>query len=74
LKIRLAAQLGSKALRGDGILTTASGVLAGMTLAALLANSWLGWWWADPVAALVIGAALVIEADRVATNRWGFRP
>jgi hypothetical protein len=28
----------------------------------------LGWWWADPVAALVIAVALATEAIRVATR------
>jgi divalent metal cation (Fe/Co/Zn/Cd) transporter len=63
-KARVASLLGSRALRGDAILTRASAGLAMLTLAALLANSWLGWWWADAGAALVIAAALGTEASR----------
>lgn len=33
-------------------------------LAGLLANAVAGWWWADPVAALVIGAVAVREGRR----------
>ena len=69
-KLRAASRLRSDALRGDAILTAASVGLAAVTLAALLANSWLGWRWADPAAALVIAVALVIEAGRMASKRW----
>ena len=67
-KLRVASALGSRALRGDGVLTTAAAALAAVTLAALILNSTLGWWWADPVAALVIGAALATEGLRVAVR------
>ena len=66
LKLRVASRLGSAALRGDGILTVASAALAAATLAALLVNSALGWWWADPSAALLIALALASEAVRIA--------
>jgi divalent metal cation (Fe/Co/Zn/Cd) transporter len=68
-KWRVAAELGSRALRGDSLLTVASATLAGITLAALLASRWLGWWWADAVAALAIAAALLFEATRAAAYR-----
>ena len=32
-----------------------------MTLAGLALNALLGWWWADPVAALAISVLLVRE-------------
>jgi divalent metal cation (Fe/Co/Zn/Cd) transporter len=70
-KWRVAQELGSKALRGDSLLTAASATLAATTLVALVANGALGWWWADPVAALVIAAALVFEATRAAAYRRG---
>jgi divalent metal cation (Fe/Co/Zn/Cd) transporter len=71
-KLRIAAALSSGALRGDGILTLAAAALAAITLAALIVNSTLGWWWADPVAALVIGVALATEGIRVAVrHRFG---
>jgi divalent metal cation (Fe/Co/Zn/Cd) transporter len=72
LKLRVASRLASQALRGDGILTAASAALAAVALAALLANSAFGWWWADPVAALLIATALAIEATRIAVrHRFG---
>ena len=71
-KLRVASALSSGALRGDGILTLAAAALASITLTALLVNSMLGWWWADPAAALVIGAALAVEGGRVAgRHRFG---
>lgn len=71
-KFRVASALRSGALRGDGILTTAAAALAAVTLAALILNSVLGWWWADPGVALLIGAALSAEGIRVAVrHRFG---
>ena len=71
-KLRVASDLSSGALRGDGILTTAAAALAAVTLAALILNSVLGWWWADPAAALVIGVALGVEGLRVTVrHRFG---
>ena len=63
-KARVASLLRSRALRGDAILTAASAGLALLTLAALVANTSLGWWWADAGAALLIAAALGTEASR----------
>lgn len=72
LKLRVAAALPSRALRGDGVLTVAAAALAAVTLIALLLTSALGWWWADPVAALVIAVALAVEAVRIAVHhRFG---
>ena len=72
MKLRVAGNLGSPALRGDGVLTLAAAALAAITLVALLANSLLDWWWADPAAALVIAIALAAEATRVAVrHRFG---
>jgi divalent metal cation (Fe/Co/Zn/Cd) transporter len=68
-KFRVASALSSVALRGDGVLTTAAAALAAITVVALLGTSVLGWWWADPLAALVIAAALGVEAIRGARHR-----
>ena len=65
-KLVVAVALPSPALRGDAVLTIAAAALAGITLAALLLNSYFGWWWADPIAALLIAIALAAEAVRVA--------
>lgn len=70
VKLHLAGELGSPALRGDSVLTLAA--LAAITLIALLANSVLDWWLADPAAALLIAIALATEAARVAVrHRFG---
>jgi divalent metal cation (Fe/Co/Zn/Cd) transporter len=72
LKLRVAQRLESPALHGDGVLTLAAAALALVTLFALIANSYLEWWWADPVVALVIALGLAGEATRVAVyHRFG---
>ena len=63
-KARVARQLGSRALRGDSVLTAASAALGILTLSALVASELLDWWWSDAAAALVIAAALGTEAVR----------
>jgi divalent metal cation (Fe/Co/Zn/Cd) transporter len=63
-KIRLASQMRSGALRGDGVLTAVGACLAAITLLGLLVNTILGWWWADPLAALLITAVLLREGWR----------
>jgi divalent metal cation (Fe/Co/Zn/Cd) transporter len=63
-KYRVAARLGSRALRADSLLTTAGVALASVTLGGLLLQHALGWWWADPAAALVIAAFLAGEGRR----------
>jgi divalent metal cation (Fe/Co/Zn/Cd) transporter len=71
-KLRVAAALPSGALCGDGILTLAGAALAAVTLAALVVNATLDSRWADPVAALLIGAALATEGIRAAVrHRFG---
>jgi divalent metal cation (Fe/Co/Zn/Cd) transporter len=71
-KLAVALLLPSPALRGDAVLTIAAAALAAITLAALAVTSGLGWWWADPAAALVIASALGLEAIRVAIrHRFG---
>jgi divalent metal cation (Fe/Co/Zn/Cd) transporter len=72
LKVRVASGPRSQALRGDGVLTIAAATLAAITLVALALNAALEWWWADPLAALLIAAALAIEGIRVAVrHRFG---
>jgi divalent metal cation (Fe/Co/Zn/Cd) transporter len=57
-KYRLSKPLGSRALRADSLLTASGVALAGIALVGLLIQRILGWWWADPVAALGIAALL----------------
>jgi len=51
-KQRSARELGSRALAGDAFQTTACFWLSLVTMVGIGANAALGWWWADPVAAL----------------------
>jgi divalent metal cation (Fe/Co/Zn/Cd) transporter len=60
-KRRLADQLGSVATRGEGTQNLLCAYLAAAVLVGLLTNTLFGWWWADPVAALVIAAVAVKE-------------
>jgi divalent metal cation (Fe/Co/Zn/Cd) transporter len=46
--------LGSRVLTTEARVTVIDGLLASAVLAGLVLNAALGWWWADPAAALVI--------------------
>jgi divalent metal cation (Fe/Co/Zn/Cd) transporter len=61
-KRRAARDLGSQALEADAFQTTACWWLSLAALTGITLNGALGWWWADPVAALVIAALIVKEA------------
>ncbi len=60
-KHRVAAQLGSGALRADSLLTAAAALLALISLASLVTTDALGFWWADAVGALIVGAVILRE-------------
>jgi divalent metal cation (Fe/Co/Zn/Cd) transporter len=60
-KLRLSGLLHSRALRGDGVLSLAGALLAGITLASLALHQILGWWWSDGVCALAIAVFLLHE-------------
>jgi divalent metal cation (Fe/Co/Zn/Cd) transporter len=53
-KRRVAAQLGSRALHADSRQADFCAYLSAILLAGLLLHALLGWWWADPAAALVM--------------------
>jgi len=61
-KRRTGEALGSRALVADSKQTYACWYLSVTTLVGLALNAVLGWWWADPVAGLVIVAFLLREA------------
>jgi divalent metal cation (Fe/Co/Zn/Cd) transporter len=60
-KLRVAASLGSRALRADAHETIVCAWLSATTLLGLALNALLGWWWADPVAALAMLPLIVRE-------------
>lgn len=60
-KLSVAGKLGSRALRADAHETIVCAWLSATTLVGLGLNALLGWWWADPVAALVMLPLIVRE-------------
>ena len=61
-KSRTGAALGNEVLRTEAKVTFIDGVLAAGVLVGLVTNALFGWWWADPVAGLVLVAFAVREA------------
>lgn len=53
-KRRVAVQLSSRALAADSKQTELCTYLSAILLIGLVLNALVGWWWADPVAALVM--------------------
>jgi divalent metal cation (Fe/Co/Zn/Cd) transporter len=53
-KRRVAEGLGSRALTADARQTSLCAYLSAIALAGVVLNSALGWWWADPLAALAM--------------------
>lgn len=60
-KLRAAREIGSAALRAEAKETLACSYLSFALLLGLGANAVIGWWWADPVAALAMVPWLVKE-------------
>jgi divalent metal cation (Fe/Co/Zn/Cd) transporter len=58
---RAGRELGSRSAVADSKQTLLCTYLSGVVLAGLVLNSLLGWFWADPVAGLVIAAVAVKE-------------
>ena len=60
-KRRVAAQMGSRALHADSRQADFCAYLSAILLVGLLLHALLGWWWADPVAALVMTPIIARE-------------
>ena len=60
-KQRLARRLGSRALAADAVETMLCSYLSAALLLGLAANGWLGWWWADPIAAICMVPYMIWE-------------
>ncbi|MEA2419317.1 MAG: hypothetical protein QOE60_1523 [Thermoleophilaceae bacterium] len=60
-KQRLADTLGSSATRGEGAQNLLCAYLAGAVFLGLAGNALFGWWWLDPIAALLIAGIAVRE-------------
>lgn len=60
-KLRAAREIGSNALRAEAKETLACSYLSFTLLLGLVANALVAWWWADPLAALLMVPWLVKE-------------
>jgi divalent metal cation (Fe/Co/Zn/Cd) transporter len=60
-KGRVAERLGSAATRAEGRQNMLCAYLSGALLLGLGANALVGWWWADPITALLIAVVAVRE-------------
>jgi divalent metal cation (Fe/Co/Zn/Cd) transporter len=69
-KIRTGNALGNPVLRAEGKVTLIDAYLAGAVLVGLILNAVFGWWWADPLAGLVI----VYYATREALHAFKHTP
>ena len=58
---RTGRALHSSAVVADGTQTALCAWISLAVLVALVLNAWLGWWWADPLAGLVIAAIAARE-------------
>jgi len=63
-KRKVASGLGSRALEADSRQTDLCAYLSALLLIGLGLNALLGWWWADPVAALAMVPIIVREGLR----------
>jgi divalent metal cation (Fe/Co/Zn/Cd) transporter len=60
-KQRLAATLESSATHGEGAQNLICAYLAGAVFLGLAGNALFGWWWLDPIAALLIAGVAIRE-------------
>jgi divalent metal cation (Fe/Co/Zn/Cd) transporter len=60
-KLQLAKRIGSAALKADAACSVTCAYMSLTLLAGLLLNRLLGWWWADPLAALALVYFLLRE-------------
>ena len=60
-KRRVAASIDSRALEADSRQTDLCAYLSAILLGGLLLNALLGWWWADPLAALAMTPIIARE-------------
>jgi len=68
-KRKVARHIGSAALESDSKQADFCAYLSAILLVGLLLNGVLGWWWADPVAALVMVPIITNEGVESITGR-----
>ena len=64
-KSRVGHRLGNPVLITEGRVTLVDGILAASVLAGIALDGLFGWWWADPVAGLVIVVYAIREAVHI---------
>jgi divalent metal cation (Fe/Co/Zn/Cd) transporter len=65
----IARRLGSGALEAEARQTGVCAYLSAILLGGLGLNAWLGWWWADPVAGLVMAPLIAREGIEAVRGR-----
>ena len=70
-KRHLAHRLHSRALAADGLETLLCAYLSATLVLGLALNGALGWWWADPLAALAIAGFMVREGVEILRGERG---
>jgi divalent metal cation (Fe/Co/Zn/Cd) transporter len=68
-KRRIAARIESRALHADSRQTDICAYLSAILLGGLLLNATLGWWWADPLAALAMAPIIAHEGREALAGR-----
>ena len=68
-KRRVAHRLASGALEAEARQTLVCAYLSATLLAGLGLNAWLGWWWADPLAGLVMVPLIAWEGSEAVRGR-----
>ena len=66
-KLRVARRIGSAALKADAICSVTCAYMSFAILIGLLLNAFLGWWWADSLAALAL-VYFIIQEGREALH------
>ena len=68
-KMRVAEQIGSRALRADAVESITCAYLSGIVLIGLIVQLFIsGWWWVDSIASLAIVVLLVKEGREAWEN------
>lgn len=68
LKLKVAARLGSRALRADAMEAITCGYLSVVLMVGLAATRVFGWWWLDSILALALVPFLVKEGREAVTG------
>jgi divalent metal cation (Fe/Co/Zn/Cd) transporter len=68
-KRRVGGEMGSRSVETDSKQSSACAYLSAVVLVGLVLNAWLGWWWADPIAAFGVAVFLVREGREALSAR-----